>query len=136
MYLEPRYAIAASIVALVGVRVGAGANFQRFVVDLLPGAVFLLPRYELVEDARRARARARGLEVARADEAVLVPMHEDRPPTGVVEPDAVRHLRCGADVYVHLNNLAGGPVRVDIFGVLHRNTHFIADGEAPLLRRI
>ena len=126
----------ASVVALVGVRISTGANFQRFVVDLLPGAVFLLPRYELVEDARRARARARGLEVARADEAVLVPMHEDGPPAGVVEPDAVRHLRRGPDVYVHLNNLTGGPVRVDIFRVLHRNAHLIADGEAPLLRGV
>ena len=126
----------ASVVALVGVRVGAGADLQGLVVDLLPGAVFLLPRHELVEGARRAGARARGLEVARADEAVLLPMHEDRPPTGVVEPDAVRHLRRGADINIHLYDLTGGPVRVDIFRVLHRNAHLIADGEAPLLRGV
>ena len=80
----------ASVVALVSIRVGAGANFQRFVVDLLPGAVFLLPRYELVEGARRARARARGLEVARADEAVLFAMDQDGPPAGVVPREADR----------------------------------------------
>merc|ERR1719326_1253294 len=124
MHIDPATPSPRSIVALF-VRIRTGADLQGLVVDLLPGAVFLLPRHELVEDARRAGARARGLEVARADEAVLVPMHEDRPPTGVVEPDAVRHLRRGPDVDVDLDDLARRPVRMHVLGILHGHADLI-----------